>query len=181
MTSCREENRRKLYFLLTLTFLCYIIETMMIRLYCCLSHYVNQTMLLLCIGNHILWIIHSSLGSLWPFSSLSSSFDWSWSFVSNFSSWSFIFLWKAHLDQRGFTMHLTLFHTANFYFCILPNKILEEYFPIFVLVYLVKLCLPIQFLITPDPLTNLIDILFFEKTFLLYSFLWIYIIIMEKL
>lgn len=78
-------------------------------------------------------------------------------------------------------MHLTLFHTANFYFCILPNKILEEYFPIFVLVYLVKLCLPIQFLIISDPLTNLIDILFFEKTFLLYSFLWIYIIIMEKL
>ena len=70
---------------------------------------------------------------------------------------------------------------SHFYICILPNKILEEYFSIFILVYSVKLSLPVQVLLISDPLANLIDILFFEKTFLLYSFLWIYIIIMEKL
>ena len=66
-------------------------------------------------------------------------------------------------------------------FCILPNKILKGYFPVLVLIHLIKLCLPVQFLILSDPVTNLIDILFFEESLLLNRFLWIYIIVMEKL
>ena len=71
------------------------------------------------------FILHSSLGSLWPFSPLPSSLD----LTSNFSSWSFIFLWKAHLDQIGFTMHLTLFHTAISTFVFYRTKSSKNIFP----------------------------------------------------
>ena len=83
---------------------------------------------------HNLLAIYSS-ESVWPFFAFSSlSFlDRSWTFISNFESSSFIFLWKAHLDKRDFMMHLTLFHTnpLNYFwtFVFYRTKSSKDIFP----------------------------------------------------